>query len=140
MCLHAASIVFFFLHMRVSEGYNPKSRTHRSMLLCLLMTSCDLSDQTKGWKTTRKIAVSSESTPMTILTTNTAKYVFVVTSLGNMMFKRGNNSNSNYITIYESAHRSLCEQPWKGVETNRMYFHSYKCVSVLVRLSFEWDQ
>lgn len=29
------------------------------MLLCLLMTSCDLSDQTKGWKTTRKIAVSS---------------------------------------------------------------------------------
>uniref|UniRef100_A0A3Q3H0Z8 PDEase domain-containing protein n=1 Tax=Labrus bergylta TaxID=56723 RepID=A0A3Q3H0Z8_9LABR len=26
------------------------------MLLCLLMTSCDLSDQTKGWKTTRKIA------------------------------------------------------------------------------------
>ncbi|KAA0701370.1 cGMP-dependent 3',5'-cyclic phosphodiesterase [Triplophysa tibetana] len=37
-------------------GYNPKSQTHRSLLLCLLMTSCDLSDQTKGWKTTRKIA------------------------------------------------------------------------------------
>ncbi|KAK7883308.1 hypothetical protein WMY93_029482 [Mugilogobius chulae] len=37
-------------------GYNAKSRTHRSLLLCLLMTSCDLSDQTKGWKTTRKIA------------------------------------------------------------------------------------
>uniref|UniRef100_A0AAY4EMH1 PDEase domain-containing protein n=1 Tax=Denticeps clupeoides TaxID=299321 RepID=A0AAY4EMH1_9TELE len=31
-------------------------QTHRSLLLCLLMTSCDLSDQTKGWKTTRKIA------------------------------------------------------------------------------------
>lgn len=42
----------------VSDGYNPKRRSHRSMLLCLLMTSCDLSDQTKGWKTTRKIAVS----------------------------------------------------------------------------------
>ncbi|KAG7252855.1 hypothetical protein CRUP_032584 [Coryphaenoides rupestris] len=37
-------------------GYNRNNRTHRSLLLCLLMTSCDLSDQTKGWKTTRKIA------------------------------------------------------------------------------------
>ncbi|XP_036005487.1 cGMP-dependent 3',5'-cyclic phosphodiesterase-like [Fundulus heteroclitus] len=40
----------------VSDGYNTKSRTHHSLLLCLLMTSCDLSDQTKDWKTTRKIA------------------------------------------------------------------------------------
>lgn len=40
-------------------GYDPKNKQHRSLLLCLLMTSCDLSDQTKGWKTTRKIAVSA---------------------------------------------------------------------------------
>lgn len=46
----------------VLDGYNPKRQTHRSMLLCLLMTSCDLSDQTKGWKTTRKIAVSLDLT------------------------------------------------------------------------------
>ncbi|KAJ8412607.1 hypothetical protein AAFF_G00129430 [Aldrovandia affinis] len=38
------------------EGYNPKNHHHHSLLLCLLMTSCDLSDQTKDWKTTRKIA------------------------------------------------------------------------------------
>lgn len=44
-------------------GYDPKNKQHRSLLLCLLMTSCDLSDQTKGWKTTRKIAVSA--TPWT---------------------------------------------------------------------------
>ncbi|XP_040902021.1 cGMP-dependent 3',5'-cyclic phosphodiesterase isoform X1 [Toxotes jaculatrix] len=48
--------IFKDLQKIADNGYNPKSRTHRSMLLCLLMTSCDLSDQTKGWKTTRKIA------------------------------------------------------------------------------------
>ncbi|XP_054650996.1 cGMP-dependent 3',5'-cyclic phosphodiesterase isoform X3 [Dunckerocampus dactyliophorus] len=48
--------IFKDLQKMSDDGYNPKSRTHRSMLLCLLMTSCDLSDQTKGWKTTRKIA------------------------------------------------------------------------------------
>uniref|UniRef100_A0A674PNK4 Phosphodiesterase n=1 Tax=Takifugu rubripes TaxID=31033 RepID=A0A674PNK4_TAKRU len=48
--------IFKDLQKMADDGYNPKSQTHRSMLLCLLMTSCDLSDQTKGWKTTRKIA------------------------------------------------------------------------------------
>uniref|UniRef100_A0A673B534 Phosphodiesterase n=1 Tax=Sphaeramia orbicularis TaxID=375764 RepID=A0A673B534_9TELE len=48
--------IFKDLQKMADDGYNPKRRTHRSMLLCLLMTSCDLSDQTKGWKTTRKIA------------------------------------------------------------------------------------
>lgn len=38
-------------------GYDRTNKQHHSLLLCLLMTSCDLSDQTKGWKTTRKIAV-----------------------------------------------------------------------------------
>ncbi|KAF0030563.1 hypothetical protein F2P81_017294 [Scophthalmus maximus] len=50
--------IFKDLQKMADDGYNPKRRSHRSMLLCLLMTSCDLSDQTKGWKTTRKIAVS----------------------------------------------------------------------------------
>uniref|UniRef100_A0A9J8BFU1 Phosphodiesterase n=1 Tax=Cyprinus carpio carpio TaxID=630221 RepID=A0A9J8BFU1_CYPCA len=48
--------IFKDLQKMADAGYNPRSQTHRSLLLCLLMTSCDLSDQTKGWKTTRKIA------------------------------------------------------------------------------------
>uniref|UniRef100_A0A8C9Z8A3 Phosphodiesterase n=1 Tax=Sander lucioperca TaxID=283035 RepID=A0A8C9Z8A3_SANLU len=48
--------IFKDLQKMADDGYNPKNSAHRSMLLCLLMTSCDLSDQTKGWKTTRKIA------------------------------------------------------------------------------------
>lgn len=48
--------IFKDLQHMADSGYNPKDQTHRSLLLCLLMTSCDLSDQTKGWKTTRKIA------------------------------------------------------------------------------------
>ncbi|XP_036392282.1 cGMP-dependent 3',5'-cyclic phosphodiesterase isoform X1 [Megalops cyprinoides] len=48
--------IFKDLQKMADAGYNPKNQTHRSLLLCLLMTSCDLSDQTKGWKTTRKIA------------------------------------------------------------------------------------
>uniref|UniRef100_A0A8C6U2R9 Phosphodiesterase n=1 Tax=Neogobius melanostomus TaxID=47308 RepID=A0A8C6U2R9_9GOBI len=48
--------IFKELQKMADDGYNPKSRRHHTLLLCLLMTSCDLSDQTKGWKTTRKIA------------------------------------------------------------------------------------
>ncbi|XP_059369743.1 cGMP-dependent 3',5'-cyclic phosphodiesterase isoform X2 [Carassius carassius] len=48
--------IFKDLQKMADAGYNPKRQSHRSLLLCLLMTSCDLSDQTKGWKTTRKIA------------------------------------------------------------------------------------
>lgn len=66
----AVIVIPIFLHVFVSDGYNPKSRNHRSMLLCLLMTSCDLSDQTKGWKTTRKIAVS----PLLLLIAKLTKY------------------------------------------------------------------
>ncbi|XP_036380143.1 cGMP-dependent 3',5'-cyclic phosphodiesterase-like [Megalops cyprinoides] len=48
--------IFKDLQKMAEEGYNPKNSQHHSLLLCLLMTSCDLSDQTKDWKTTRKIA------------------------------------------------------------------------------------
>ncbi|KAJ8267001.1 hypothetical protein GJAV_G00137090 [Gymnothorax javanicus] len=48
--------IFSDLQKMAEDGYNPKNRQHHSLLLCLLMTSCDLSDQTKDWKTTRKIA------------------------------------------------------------------------------------
>ncbi|XP_043928713.1 cGMP-dependent 3',5'-cyclic phosphodiesterase [Protopterus annectens] len=48
--------IFKDLQKMAQVGYNPNNRHHHSLLLCLLMTSCDLSDQTKGWKTTRKIA------------------------------------------------------------------------------------
>lgn len=45
--------------LSLTVGYDRTNKQHHSLLLCLLMTSCDLSDQTKGWKTTRKIAVSA---------------------------------------------------------------------------------
>uniref|UniRef100_A0A8C8VPU3 Phosphodiesterase n=1 Tax=Pelusios castaneus TaxID=367368 RepID=A0A8C8VPU3_9SAUR len=48
--------IFKDLQKMAEVGYDPKNQQHHSLLLCLLMTSCDLSDQTKGWKTTRKIA------------------------------------------------------------------------------------
>nr|XP_034971256.1 cGMP-dependent 3',5'-cyclic phosphodiesterase [Zootoca vivipara] len=48
--------IFKDLQKMAEVGYDPKNKQHHSLLLCLLMTSCDLSDQTKGWKTTRKIA------------------------------------------------------------------------------------
>ncbi|CAL8346174.1 unnamed protein product [Arctogadus glacialis] len=48
--------IFKDLQRIADLGYDKNNQTHRSLLLCLLMTSCDLSDQTKGWKTTRKIA------------------------------------------------------------------------------------
>nr|XP_033803429.1 cGMP-dependent 3',5'-cyclic phosphodiesterase [Geotrypetes seraphini] len=48
--------IFKDLQKMAEVGYDPKNENHHSLLLCLLMTSCDLSDQTKGWKTTRKIA------------------------------------------------------------------------------------
>ncbi|XP_064414102.1 cGMP-dependent 3',5'-cyclic phosphodiesterase [Latimeria chalumnae] len=48
--------IFKDLQKMSEVGYNRKNKQHHNLLLCLLMTSCDLSDQTKGWKTTRKIA------------------------------------------------------------------------------------
>lgn len=48
--------IFKELQKMANDGYDPKNKHHHDLLLCLLMTSCDLSDQTKGWKTTRKIA------------------------------------------------------------------------------------
>ncbi|KYO25631.1 cGMP-dependent 3',5'-cyclic phosphodiesterase isoform B [Alligator mississippiensis] len=48
--------IFKDLQKMAEVGYDPKNKQHHRLLLCLLMTSCDLSDQTKGWKTTRKIA------------------------------------------------------------------------------------
>ncbi|XP_068122668.1 cGMP-dependent 3',5'-cyclic phosphodiesterase isoform X1 [Hyperolius riggenbachi] len=48
--------IFRDLQIMAKDGYDPKNMHHHNLLLCLLMTACDLSDQTKGWKTTRKIA------------------------------------------------------------------------------------
>ncbi len=45
----------------ISAGYDKENKTHHSLLTCLLMTSCDLSDQTKNWKNTKKIAVSTRT-------------------------------------------------------------------------------
>ncbi|CAI9590034.1 unnamed protein product [Staurois parvus] len=48
--------IFKELQKMARDGYDPKNKHHHNLLICLLMTSCDLSDQTKGWTTTRKIA------------------------------------------------------------------------------------
>ncbi|CAL1294152.1 unnamed protein product [Larinioides sclopetarius] len=38
------------------EGYDVDNPSHHQLLLCLLITCCDLSDQTKDWKSSKKIA------------------------------------------------------------------------------------
>uniref|UniRef100_A0A674GLV8 Phosphodiesterase n=1 Tax=Taeniopygia guttata TaxID=59729 RepID=A0A674GLV8_TAEGU len=59
--------IFKDLQKMAEVGYDPKNKQHRSLLLCLLMTSCDLSDQTKGWKTTRKIAKAMGNSPLEMM-------------------------------------------------------------------------
>ncbi|XP_066287139.1 cGMP-dependent 3',5'-cyclic phosphodiesterase-like isoform X2 [Branchiostoma lanceolatum] len=44
------------LETMAKEGYDKSNPRCHTLLTCLLMTSCDLSDQTKGWGTTKKIA------------------------------------------------------------------------------------
>ncbi|XP_071454561.1 cGMP-dependent 3',5'-cyclic phosphodiesterase-like [Hetaerina americana] len=39
-----------------NEGYDKSNEHHRGLLLSLLMTCCDLSDQTKSWSISKKIA------------------------------------------------------------------------------------
>ena len=50
---HFYKIVFI-----ISEGFNKNSPKDHNLLLCLLMTASDLSDQTKPWDSTKHIAVS----------------------------------------------------------------------------------
>ncbi|XP_054724267.1 cGMP-dependent 3',5'-cyclic phosphodiesterase-like [Uloborus diversus] len=40
----------------VKDGYDFQNQRHHQLLLCLLITCCDLSDQTKDWKSSKKIA------------------------------------------------------------------------------------
>ncbi|XP_013411508.1 cGMP-dependent 3',5'-cyclic phosphodiesterase-like [Lingula anatina] len=44
------------LEVMAEVGYNKDNMRHHELLLCLLMTACDLSDQTKYWKNSQKIA------------------------------------------------------------------------------------
>lgn len=46
------------LEKLVADGYNTERPDHRSLLLSLLMTACDLSDQAKDWDNSRETAVS----------------------------------------------------------------------------------
>ncbi|XP_041440590.1 cGMP-dependent 3',5'-cyclic phosphodiesterase isoform X2 [Xenopus laevis] len=48
--------IFKELTKMSQDGFDPQNKHHHYLLICLLMTSSDLSDQTKGWTTTRKIA------------------------------------------------------------------------------------
>lgn len=43
----------------VLEGYDPLSRDHHYLFMCLLMTSSDLSDQSKDFRNSKAIAVSA---------------------------------------------------------------------------------
>lgn len=40
------------------SGYVSTKKSHRTLLLCLMMTCCDLNDQVKGWLYSKSIAVS----------------------------------------------------------------------------------
>ncbi|CAL1263009.1 unnamed protein product [Larinioides sclopetarius] len=40
----------------LSDGYDRSNPEHHNTLLCLIVTSCDLSDQTKDWSNTKEIA------------------------------------------------------------------------------------
>ncbi|KHJ90379.1 3'5'-cyclic nucleotide phosphodiesterase [Oesophagostomum dentatum] len=42
----------------VDQGYDPKSPDHHYLFMCLLMTSSDLSDQSKDFRNSKAIAVS----------------------------------------------------------------------------------
>ncbi|XP_077518864.1 cGMP-dependent 3',5'-cyclic phosphodiesterase-like isoform X3 [Amblyomma americanum] len=44
------------LKLMVDEGYNYDNRKHHNLLTSMLVTCCDLSDQTKDWKSSKKIA------------------------------------------------------------------------------------
>ncbi|XP_035232407.1 cGMP-dependent 3',5'-cyclic phosphodiesterase-like, partial [Stegodyphus dumicola] len=40
----------------LNDGYDSSNADHHRILLCLIVTSCDLSDQTKDWTNTKEIA------------------------------------------------------------------------------------
>ncbi|XP_071786255.1 cGMP-dependent 3',5'-cyclic phosphodiesterase-like isoform X11 [Asterias amurensis] len=44
------------LKQMAEDGFRTEDPHCHKLLLCLLMTSCDLSDQTKNWQTTKRIA------------------------------------------------------------------------------------
>jgi len=46
------------LEAMASRGMDLTRDHHRELLLAVCMTACDLSDQTKDWKTTKDTAVS----------------------------------------------------------------------------------
>ena len=52
--------VFFLLIFVIvfPDGFNGDSNDHHTLLLFLMMTASDLSDQTKNWEGTRRTAVS----------------------------------------------------------------------------------
>lgn len=51
---HLRSLVAY--EEMIANGFDKTNREHHSLLQCLLMTSCDLSDQTKTWAHSKKIA------------------------------------------------------------------------------------
>ena len=49
------------LDAMISSGYNSGDGRHRLLLLSLLMTACDLSDQAKDWENSKNTAVRFQS-------------------------------------------------------------------------------
>ncbi|VEL13778.1 unnamed protein product [Protopolystoma xenopodis] len=44
------------LKQLASEGYQPSNPVHHNLLVCLLMTSADLSDQSKDWSNAKIVS------------------------------------------------------------------------------------
>ena len=48
----------------IASGYDATNSAHRDILLSLLMTASDLSDQAKDWNNSKTIAVSLTRKPI----------------------------------------------------------------------------
>lgn len=69
---YASYCIFVYL---IAVGFDTKNERHHSLLLCLLMTASDLSDQTKPWDNTKHVAVRRKSLILFLLI-NTDLFLF----------------------------------------------------------------
>lgn len=71
---YASYCIFVYL---IVVGFDTKNERHHSLLLCLLMTASDLSDQTKPWDNTKHVAVRRKSLILFLLIGWNIPYRFI---------------------------------------------------------------